>query len=53
LKNKQLAKRQKKLFENQASKLQVSASLATDDVRLVSLWRVENINAMIRLLDAV
>jgi hypothetical protein len=27
--------------------------LANDDVRLVSLWRVENINAMIRLLDAV
>ena len=53
LKNQQLAKRQKKLFENQAAKLQVSADLATDDVRLVSLWRVENINAMIRLLDAV
>ena len=53
LKNKQLAKRQKKLFERQAAKLQVSANLATDDVRLVSLWRVENINAMIRLLDAV
>jgi DNA-binding PadR family transcriptional regulator len=53
LKNQQLAKRQKKLFENQAAKLQVSVNLATDDVRLVSLWRVENINAMIRLLDAV
>lgn len=53
LKNQQLAKRQKKLFERQATKLQISASLATDDVRLVSLWRVENINAMIRLLDAV
>ena len=53
LKNQQLAKRQKKLFERQAAKLQVSANLATDDVRLVSLWRVENINAMIRLLDAV
>ena len=53
LKNQQLAKRQKKLFENQAAKLQISANLATDDVRLVSLWRVENINAMIRLLDAV
>ena len=53
LKNQNLAKRQKKLFERQATKLQISASLATDDVRLVSLWRVENINAMIRLLDAV
>jgi DNA-binding PadR family transcriptional regulator len=53
LKNQQLAKRQKKLFEYQAAKLRVSANLATDDVRLVSLWRVENINAMIRLLDAV
>jgi len=53
LKNQQLAKRQKKLFERQVAKLQVSANLATDDVRLVSLWRVENINAMIRLLDAV
>ena len=53
LKNQQLAKRQKKLFERQSAKLQVSANLATDDVRLVSLWRVENINAMIRLLDAV
>ena len=53
MKNQQLAKRQKKLFERQAAKLQVSANLATDDVRLVSLWRVENINAMIRLLDAV
>ena len=53
MKNQQLAKRQKKLFKRQAAKLQVSANLATDDVRLVSLWRVENINAMIRLLDAV
>ena len=53
LTNQQLAKRQKKLFENQAAKLQVLANLATDDVRLVSLWRVENINAMIRLLEAV
>jgi DNA-binding PadR family transcriptional regulator len=53
LKNQQLAKQQKKLFENQAAKLQLSASLASDDVRLVSLWRVENIKAMIRLLDAV
>ena len=53
LKNQNLAKRQKKLFERQATKLQISAGLATDDVRLVSLWRVENINAMIRLLDAV
>jgi len=53
LKNQQLAMRQKKLFERQAAKLQISASLANDDVRLVSLWRVENINAMIRLLDAV
>ena len=53
LTNQQLAKRQKKLFENQAAKLQVSTNLATDDVRLVSLWRVENINAMIRLLEAV
>ncbi len=51
--NQQLAKRQKKLFENQAAKLQASANSATDDVRLVSLWRVENINAMIRLLEAV
>jgi len=53
LKNQQLAMRQKKLFERQAAKLQISARLANDDVRLVSLWRVENINAMIRLLDAV
>ena len=53
LKNQQLAKRQKKLFEDQASKLQASANSATDEVRLVALWRVENINAMIRLLDAV
>ena len=53
LKNQQLAKRQKKLFERQAAKLQASANSATDDVRLVALWRVENINAMIRLLDVV
>ena len=53
MKNQQLAKRQIKLFERQAATLQVSANLANDDVRLVSLWRVENINAMIRLLDAV
>ena len=53
LKNQQLAKRQKKLFERQATKLQASANLATDDVRLVSIWRIENINAMIRLLDVV
>jgi len=53
LKNQQLAKRQKKLFKDQASKLQASANSATDEVRLVALWRVENINAMIRLLDAV
>jgi len=53
LKNQQLAKRQKKLFEHQAAKLQTSANSATDDVRLVALWRVENINAMIRLLDVV
>jgi PadR family transcriptional regulator AphA len=53
LKNQQLAKRQKKLFERQATKLQALANSATDDVRLVSLWRVENINAMVRLLEAV
>jgi len=53
LKNQKLAKRQKKLFERQATKLQSSANSATDDVRLVSLWRIENINAMIRLLEAV
>ena len=53
LKNQQLAKRQKKLFERQAAKLRASANSATDDVRLVALWRVENINAMIRLLDVV
>ena len=53
LKNQQLAKRQKKLFERQATKLQASANSATDDVRLVSIWRIENINAMIRLLDVV
>ena len=53
LTNQQLDKRQKKLFENQAAKLQVSTNLATDDARLVSLWRVETINAMIRLLEAV
>ena len=53
LKNQQLAKRQKKLFEHQAAKLQASANSATYDVRLVALWRVENINAMIRLLEAV
>ena len=53
LKNQQLAKRQKKLFERQAAKLQASANSATDDVRLVSIWRIENINAMIRLLDVV
>ena len=53
LKNQQLAKRQKKLFERQAAKLQASANSATDAVRLVSIWRIENINAMIRLLDVV
>jgi len=51
--NKQLATRQRKLFERQAANLQVAANSATDDVRLVALWRVENINAMIRLLDVV
>ena len=53
LKNQQLAKRQKKLFERQAAKLQASANSATDAVRLVSIWRIENINALIRLLDVV
>ena len=51
--SKQLATRQRKLFERQAANLQVAANSATEDVRLVALWRVENINAMIRLLDAV
>jgi DNA-binding PadR family transcriptional regulator len=51
--NKQLATRQRKLFERQAANLQVAANSATDDVRLVALWRVETINAMIRLLEAV
>jgi len=51
--NKQLATRQRKLFERQAANLQVAANSATDDVRLVALWRVENINAMIRLLEVV
>jgi hypothetical protein len=53
MKSKQLAIRQRKLFERQAANLQVAANSATDDVRLVALWRVENINAMIRLLDVV
>jgi DNA-binding PadR family transcriptional regulator len=53
MKSKQLATRQRKLFERQAANLQVAANSATDDVRLVALWRVENINAMIRLLDVV
>lgn len=51
--SKQLATRQRKLFERQAANLQVAANSATDDVRLVALWRVENINAMIRLLNVV
>ena len=51
--SKQLATRQRKLFERQAANLQVAANSATNDVRLVALWRVENINAMIRLLDVV
>ena len=51
--SKQLAIRQRKLFKRQAANLQVAANSATDDVRLVALWRVENINAMIRLLDVV
>ena len=51
--SKRLATRQRKLFERQAANLQVAANSATDDVRLVALWRVENINAMIRLLDVV
>jgi PadR family transcriptional regulator AphA len=53
MRNKQLATRQRKLFERQAANLQIAANSATDDVRLVALWRVENINAMIRLLDVV
>ena len=53
MKSKQLAIRQRKLFERQAANLQVAANSATNDVRLVALWRVENINAMIRLLDVV
>jgi DNA-binding PadR family transcriptional regulator len=53
LSSKQLAARQRKLFVRQAANLQVAVNSATDDVRLVALWRVENINAMIRLLDAV
>ena len=53
MKSKQLATRQRKLFKRQAANLQVAANSATDDVRLVALWRVENINAMIRLLEAV
>ena len=53
LSSKQLATRQRKLFVRQAANLQEAAISATSDVRLVALWRVENINAMIRLLDAV
>jgi DNA-binding PadR family transcriptional regulator len=53
LSSKQLATRQRKLFVRQAANLQVDAISATSDVRLVALWRVENINAMSRLLDAV
>ena len=53
MKNQQLAMRQKRVFERQASNLQVAANSTTDDARLVSLWRVETINAMIRLLKAV
>jgi DNA-binding PadR family transcriptional regulator len=51
--SKQLATRQRRLFERQASSLQIAANSATDDVRLVALWRVETIKAMIRLLEAV
>jgi hypothetical protein len=53
LKNQRLATKQKDLFERQAANLQSLADSATDDARLVSLWRVETINAMIRLLEAV
>jgi DNA-binding PadR family transcriptional regulator len=53
LKNQRLATKQKMLFERQAANLQSLADSATDDARLVSLWRVETINAMIRLLEAV
>ena len=53
LKNQQLATKQKVLFERQAANLQLLADSATADARLVSLWRVETINAMIRLLKAV
>jgi len=53
LKNQRLATKQIDLFERQAANLQSLANSATDDARLVSLWRVETINAMIRLLEAV
>jgi DNA-binding PadR family transcriptional regulator len=53
LRNQRLATKQIDLFERQAANLQSLADSATDDARLVSLWRVETINAMIRLLEAV
>lgn len=53
LKNRALAKRQRSAFAQQSLQLQSEANSASSNVRLVSLWRVETINAMIRLLDAV
>jgi len=53
LKNRALAKRQRSVFARQSDVLLRESQKATDNVRLVSLWRLETINAMIRLLDAV
>ena len=53
LKNRALAKRQRSAFAQQSKALLRESQKATDNVRLVSLWRLETINAMIRLLDAV
>ena len=53
LNNRKLATRQRRVFVSQLAPLQLTADNATDNARLVALWRVETINAIIRLLDAV
>jgi uncharacterized lipoprotein YddW (UPF0748 family) len=48
-----LARRQRKLFAEFAQDFKTKEQNAAPNSKLVSRWRFENIQAMIRLLDSV
>jgi hypothetical protein len=53
LSNVGLARRQRKLFAEFAQDFKTKEQNAAPNSKLVSRWRFENIQAMIRLLDSV